>query len=121
MTKLNDSTLNIHLKVANRSQNITESLTNLRQKLDEITGFDTIVDTEQDNIIDDTTTVAPVAPRPPALIPRSAYMEDNSMKELHEKLMSLSSMSSSLSVAGSESNYGVSIQNQPPGIIKIFN
>lgn len=56
------------------------SLTDLRQKLDMISGF--TLDKSQDNFMqeDDDNN---------ALEPRSAYTEDNTMRELHNKLLSL--------------------------------
>ena len=59
--------------------NKEESLTDLRQKLDMISGF--TMDKSQDNVMEEDDNNA--------LVPRSAYTEDNSMRELHNKLLSL--------------------------------
>ena len=64
---------------------LNESLTNLRQKLDEISGF------HDNNTIKNIHQVQSTASRLPPLVPRSAYVEDNTMKELHQKLVSLTS------------------------------
>jgi len=77
-----------------QSLNVTESLTNLRQKLDEITGVSDVnlSINETNNLSVSTCEIPATTSYRAPLIPRSAYMEDNTMKFLHEKLMSLSSM-----------------------------
>ena len=73
--------------------NKEESLVNLRQKLDQISGFNSQHLLDKHDALDEADDTDDTGV-PSTLIPRTAYMEDNTMKELHYKLLSLTTQRS---------------------------